>query len=583
VNLETISPAQPTPAGAAGTVPSQARPSLFGRALVVIAILFVVVRALPILSFLLGQDHAGYLLLGEGLLKGKQLYRDLLDSKPPGISILYAGIVKVFGRAMWSVAVVDILLLLVISYLLFRFAAPYLGRAGAAVTVMVHASMHGEMRYYWIAQPETFQVACVLAAYLLVLRRGRWSRVSCFAAGLLLGYGCWLKYNALAFLPFLLFLPYLDTSGLDRQPPRVSLAIPWRSWLAKAALLLAGLAAAIGIVLAWIVFTGAWPAMKEAQFEVLPRYAAMAVQRNSHYLLSVFAQTNYNLGVWNLWAALAGLLVAWLRSDLRRFAPLFLAAFSAYTAVVMQLRFHDYYFQLCYPFFAALWAYLAVSIYEGSLALARNFRQRGWRLATGLVWIVFAQAAYWPLPDEFNRLTMRYEELREWRADSKSFYCNYPRRMPFEHLHGEFGVIEYLQRNAKPDEGVYLWASLGRIYYLTGHQPPTRFVSNLGIIALWSLPSWREELMRDLKRSRPRFIVVGRGDQLPTLTYVNLDSEKYLKTFPQLEAFLSADYSPVADFDTFVVYRRNSLASNIAQGGGRIHPAFSRTQRPHES
>jgi hypothetical protein len=557
MNPETISPTQPVPSDVAGTSCSKAPASLLSRALLALAVLFVVVRALPILSFPMGCDHGTYLTIGQGLLKGKQLYRDLWDNKPPGIFVVYAGIAKLFGRATWSVPVIDILLLLVISYFLFRFTEPYLGRAGAAIAVMVHASWHGEMRYFWIAQPETFQVVCVLAGYLLMKRRGKWWKATSFAAGLVFGYACWLKYNAVAFLPFLLFLPFLDRSDLDREPPRVSLAIPWRDWLARAAILLAGLAAAIGIVLAWIVLKGAWPAMKEAQFEVLPRYAAMAVQRNPHYLLSAFARTNYFLGAWNLWATLAALLVAWRRRDLGRLAPVFLGALSAYAATVTQVRFADYYFQTCYPFFAAIWAYLAVSIFEGSRSLASNLRQRGWRLAAGLVWIVFAEAAFWPLPDEFNKLTMRYEELREWRADPKTFYSDYPRQLPFEHFQGEFGVIDYLQRNANPGDGVYVWSFNCLIYYLTGHQSPTRFVSNLGIISLWSPPSWRGELMRDLRRSQPRFIVVARGDQLPILTYVNLDSEKYLKTFPEFDSFIAKNYKSVADFDTFVVYRRN--------------------------
>jgi hypothetical protein len=50
---------------------------------------------------------------------------------------------------------------------------------------------------------------------------------------------------------------------------------------------------------------------------------------------------------------------------------------------------------------------------------------------------------------------------------------------------------------------------------------------------------------------------VARGDQLPILTYVNLDSEKYLKTFPEFYSFIAKNYKSVADFDTFVVYRRN--------------------------
>ena len=556
MNPETISPRQPVPADVAGTAPSEARASLFGRALLALAVLFVAVRALPILSFPLGRDQGTYLTIGQGLLEGKQLYRDLWDNKPPGIFIAYAGIAKLFGRVMWSAAVVDILLLLVISYLLFRFTEPYLGRTGAALAVMVHASLHGEMRYFWIAQPKTFQVACVLAGYLLMTRRGRWWKASSFVAGLLLGYACWLKYNAIAFFPFLAFLPYLDTSGLDRERPRLSLTISWRSWFAKVALLLAGLAAMIGIVLAWIVLKGAWPAMREMQFEVLPRYAAMGIQRNRHYLLSAFVRTHYYLGVWNLWAALVGLLVAWLRRDLRRFAPLFLAALVSYAAVAMQLRFHDYYFQTCNPFFAALWAYLVVSIYEGSRALARHLRRRGWKLASGLVWIAFANAIFWPLPDEFNKLMMRYEELREWRAEPETFYSGYPRQLPFELLQGQFEVIHYLEKNAKPSDGVFLWGSNCLIYYLSGHQAPTRFVSNLGIVSLWALPSWREELIRELRNTQPRFIIVTRGDALPTITYVNLDSEKYLEIFPGLDSFIAQNYRPAVEFESFVVYRR---------------------------
>jgi hypothetical protein len=567
MNLEAISPPQPAPSVAASTAPGKGQASLLSSLLVAIAIVFVLVRALPILSFPMGNDQGTYLTIGQGLLEGKQLYRDLWDNKPPGIFIVYAGIAKLFGRVMWSAAAVDILLLLVISYLLFQFTAPYVGRSGAAIAVMVHASMHGDMNYFWIAQPETFQVVCVLAGYLLMARPERRWALNSFVAGFLLGYACWLKYNAIAFLPLLVFLPYLNTSGLDRQPPRVSLTIPWRDWFARVAVLLVGLAAAVAIVLAWIVLKGAWPAMREAQFEVLPRYAAMAVERRPHYFFSAFARTNYWLGAWNLWAALAGLLVAWLRRDLKRFAPIFLAASLAYIATVMQVRFHDYYFQTCYPFCAAIWAYVAVGIYEGSRALARNFRRRGWKLAAVLVWVVFAQVIFWPLPAEFNELAMRYEELREWQINHVAFYSNYPRQLPFEHFDREFQTIDYLQRNAKPSDPIYVWSYKCQIYYLTGHRPPTRFVSNLGIISLWSLPSWRGELMRDLRNARPRFIVVARGDELHALTYVNLDSDQYLKTFPELDSFITTNYKAAADFDAFVVYRRIERGPDAHQGG----------------
>jgi hypothetical protein len=273
-------------------------------------------------------------------------------------------------------------------------------------------------------------------------------------------------------------------------------------------------------------------------------------------LLSIFARTNYHLGVWNLWAALAGLLVAWLRRDLRRFAPLFLAALSAYAAAAVQLRFYHYYFQTCYPFFAVLWAYLVVSTYEGARGLARNLRQRGWRLAAGLVWIAFANIMFWPLPEEFDKLTTRYEELREWRTDPERFYCDYPRQLPGEVFRAQFDVVHYLARNAAPSDSAYVWGSRSLIYHLYGHPLPTRFVSNLGIVSPWAQPSWREDLMRELRYAQPRFLIVARRDAQPVTTYVNLDSEKCLKSFPELNAFITQNYKPVADLDSFVIYRR---------------------------
>lgn len=556
VNLETISLAQPSAATVA-TSARERRVALFNRVLIFLTVLYVLARAFPILSFPMGCDHGTYLTIGQGLLEGKQLYRDLWDNKPPGIFIAYAGIAKLFGRVSWGVPLVDILLLLLVSYLLFRFTEPYLGVAGAAITVMIHASMHGEMHYFWIAQPETFQVACLLTAYFLMDRRKPWDKAGPFLAGLVLGYACWLKYNAVAYLPFVLLLPFLDTRRLDLQRPRVSFSISWQNWLVKAALLLAGLATAIAIVVAWIVLQGAWPAMREAQFVVLPRYAAMAVERRPHYFLGAFVRTNYWLGVWNLWAVLAAILLGWFRRDLKRFFPLLLALLTSLAAVAMQVRFHDYYFQACYPFIAAVWAYLAVSFFEGCRASARYFSRHGWRLASGLVWLAFAQALFWPLPGEFSKLLIRYERLWEWGMDAEKFYALYPGQMSFEHSYGEFRVIDFLNTYAKPGDGVYVWSFNCQIYYLTGHQPPTRFVSNLGIVSLWSLPTWRGELMRDLRRSQPRFIVVARGDEIPTLTYSNLDSEQYLKTFPEFDAFISHNYKVATDFETFVVYERN--------------------------
>jgi hypothetical protein len=72
-----------------------------------------------------------------------------------------------------------------------------------------------------------------------------------------------------------------------------------------------------------------------------------------------------------------------------------------------------------------------------------------------------------------------------------------------------------------------------------------RLLSNLGFVSTRP-PSWREELVRDLEHSPPRFIVIVRGDELPSITYTELDSQHYLRV-PRLDSFISSRYSPAAD------------------------------------
>jgi hypothetical protein len=76
------------------------------------------------------------------------------------------------------------------------------------------------------------------------------------------------------------------------------------------------------------------------------------------------------------------------------------------------------------------------------------------------------------------------------------------------------------------------------------------------MLSPWAQPSWREELVQELKHAQPRFFIVARRDAQPITTYVNLDSEGCLRIFPELEAFITQNYKPVADLDSFVIYRR---------------------------
>src|SRR2546426_975509 len=174
------------------------------------ALVFVGFRAATELTYPIYRDQAAYCMIGQSLLDGKVLYRDLWDNKPPGIFYLYAVIVKLFGPVMWSVGVVDLLCLFAISFFIFRFTKQYLGTTPAVVAVVFNTTWHVQGGILYAAQPETFVVLFVFASYFLVANKDGWAVFRNVGAGLVLAAAFLVKYNALAFLPLVTVAPYLD-------------------------------------------------------------------------------------------------------------------------------------------------------------------------------------------------------------------------------------------------------------------------------------------------------------------------------------------------------------------------------------
>ena len=171
--------------------------------------------------------------------------------------------------------------------------------------------------------------------------------------------------------------------------------------------------------------------------------------------------------------------------------------------------------------------------------------------------MLFANILYGPLPAEFGRARLDYESLREWRADTEGFYTSHPWEIPFEHMGGQFQVIHYLRAEARPADRVFLFGGHILICYLSERPCVTRFVSNLGLMSLWTPPAWRQEVVDELHEEPPPFIVVDRHDALPSITFVSLSSDEYIaQRYSALADFIGERYDLAADFDTFTVYRQ---------------------------
>jgi hypothetical protein len=544
------------------------------RAWLLSGLVVVFLRALPNLRFPIGRDQATYCLIGQGLLRGQLLYRDLWDNKPPGIFYIYALIVKIFGPVMWCVGAVDILWLLVISLCIFYFARRYLGAPAASLAMVANAIRHCRQGYIHAAQPETFLMLCVFAAWFLLSGsdpsppfvpqgpspqgRGqgvpRWV-VLYLAAGLILGFGFWLKYNAVAFFPFVALAPFLDFREVDTDARRLRLLIPWKTWITRMCAVGAGFLIAIFGLVIYFWLVGAWPAMREVQFEVLPRYGARVFQWNMGFLLWAIRQSQNHLGYWTEVMVPLTLLIAWRRRELARVAPALLLGFAGYLAAAMQGRFHPYYFETCYPFFSMFWGYVLVKTVEGFAYLRRMFAERQWTLARALLWVVLVVVFGSVLSEDSVRVVEHYRFLEDWWRNPEMSYRVYWWQLPLDKFGGQLEVINYLKAHSRPQDEIYVWGTAPLINFLTQRQNPSRFVSNLALISTWAPDRWRQELVGTLATKRPRYIVVARHDSIPSVSYTFDDSEEYLKEYPALDHLLKTQYNVDVNFWDFEIYR----------------------------
>jgi len=552
----------------AATNPVPPAAGRYRHAWLLASLIFVALRAIPNITYPIGRDQATYLVIGQGLRNGQHLYQDLWDNKPPGIFYLFALIVKIFGPVIWCVGLVDILWLLAISYCIFRFAERYLGIGAAVVAVVFNATWHIQAGYWEAAQTETFLIFFVLIAFHLVAREGSGMRLRHAFAGALCGAAFWLKYNAIVMLPFVVLIPYLDTRGLDANPRRVGLLIPWREWMARAVAFGAGFAGIVAAVLIAFRFSDSWEALKEVQFDVLPRYSAMALERTPHYPLWALYQTELVLGLWTEIAFLVAFVLAWKKRELARLAPILLSVAIGYLCLALQVRFHAYGFETVFPFAAVVWGYLAVKIYQGFRGLAQRCSARGWSLARVLVWVLFVNVAAWPLPGQMVSIVGQYRALADWTRGREVFYTSYPWANPISHFPDQMQVISYLRKNLAPGDSAFVWGSEPLIYFLTSRPCPTRFVTNLALVSPWSPPVWRDEMVRELEKSPPRFLVVARDDAVSNITYTQWDSEEYLRAYPEFAIFISDYYEIAKNLHNFAIYQRRGFSPSGPAASG---------------
>lgn len=513
-----------------------------------------------------GFDQSLFGFYGHWLGRGWALYRDLWDSKPPGIFLVYAAAEPLAGA--WHAArLLDGIAAAasgVLAFYLLRSmastpprqqASPF-APAGARVVpwagacfaaLLTAAPCFGGPRT--TAQPEVLCTPLLLAAILLV-QRGR-DRTAVLA-GVLLGAAATMKLVGVLLLPLAwLFAPAARRrSGQHARAVLAGFALPL---LVCAALLGARgtLGAALEAVIAYPRAYAAEIAGRIALGPALARAGAGLVQG----LPLAFA-----LAVLGVVAAPLSPLV---RSSLVWFA-------LAGVAAVSQRQLVDYQLALCVPPLALLAACGAGTLVTWGATLTRRLRAhdasalRAWRpalrLAAGMA--VVAVVAILGVNDlrAWARGYAAHAALRGGRMSQEEFVLRLGR--PGLAWQEALAVREMLsKRNPVPGESILVWGFAPAVYALAGLPPATRYAFHQTLLVEGSSLSqrWpggaarRAELLQRMQTDPPRYVVVVSGDRS---ALEPRDSRAELADFPALATQLATRYTAIGSTRSYELRRR---------------------------
>jgi len=155
--------------------------------------------ALRFLSFqytVIDHDESSYLVIAQEILDGKILYVDVWDTKPVGIFLIFAAIIKIFGHSIFAIRLFASLFIGFTSFFLFlslkRWGKKNVLALIGGLSYLLFCSVH---KWNFAANTEIF--FNLFTAIALFFFSGKKNNLHFFLSGLFIGIGFIIKYFVL--------------------------------------------------------------------------------------------------------------------------------------------------------------------------------------------------------------------------------------------------------------------------------------------------------------------------------------------------------------------------------------------------
>jgi hypothetical protein len=117
-------------------------------------------------------------------------------------------------------------------------------------------------------------------------------------------------------------------------------------------------------------------------------------------------------------------------------------------------------------------------------------------------------------------------------------------------------VARYVKERTAPGDTVYVWGFDPYIYLLSERSYASRFLLSFPLMSDWAPARWQDGFIDELRRNRPEYIIVQRGQAGNWIVGHNVDMAEYIGWFPAFQALLESDHEWETEVIGNIMYRR---------------------------
>lgn len=533
-------------------------------------ILFVVFVRIRLLEFPLERDEGEYAYVGQLILQGIPPYSEVYSMKFPGTSLMYAGIMAVFGQTIQGIHLGLLLVNCAAILLVYLLARKIVDDFPAAIAGGTYAILSLSYSVYGFAAHAThFIILPALGGILLLLHAlNKEKAYLYFLSGALLGISVIMKQHGVFFVLFagiyliyrhLFYRPtyvYKDSKSLQTNH---FAGLPMKELSIKLGAFSFGAALPLVITFLWLYASGVFHRFWFWTFEYASKYATQMT------FIEAFSKFNSNF-----LAVINGFFIFWILSALGLVAIFFhrefktnkvfilLFVFFSFLSICPGFYFRDHYFITLLPAVAVLSGIFIDFLDSGHFTFLKTSLLRligvGIFIAAAVVGVIQQKDyLFYTDPGRLSRLI--YAANPFWES---------------------IEIARFIEANTTPNDRIAVFGSEPQIFFYAKRRSSTGYIYTYNLLETgdYVLPM-QEEMAAEIEASKPKFIIkvntAGSWLDISAQRRKVGKSENYIFQWLDIYAALNYDIIGVADiirpdqtiykwYDQTKDYRIQSLA-----------------------